>query len=161
MFGGLVIIGGVLILYLKGCDLGIEFFCRDSAADLEPTPEDLYPRERILTVMEYIANQVVADIDANTFLELGRDRLLELKSLLFDKYKNWMEDIAEFNDYRLSPLSGRALAKYSQLILDVARRSRIRLNPAGEALFRANLFAGSQNVGSLTPTRAMQVTQFY
>lgn len=154
IFGGMVIIGGVLILYLKGCDLGIKFFCRAKIEEAPPTTESLFPRERLTTVMEYIANQAVEDIDANTFLELGRDRKFELKALLFDKYKTWMEDIAEYNDVRLQPLQGRALAKYSQLVLDLCRRTGIRLNPAGEAMFRANLFAGSQNVGNITANRA-------
>ena len=75
-------------LYFKGCDLGIKFFCKAAPVNPAAITAETYPRERMTTVIEYIANQAVEDIDANTFLELGRDRKFEMKALLFDKYKN-------------------------------------------------------------------------
>jgi hypothetical protein len=153
IFGGLMIIGTGIVLFLKGCDMGIKFFCRKEPVAPVLTEAELYPREAMTTVMEYIANQVVEDIDRNTYTELGRDRLFELKAMLFDKYKAWMEEIAEYNDQRLQPMEGRALAKYAQLILDVSRRAHISLNPAAEARFRALLFAGTPNIGNVTSNR--------
>jgi hypothetical protein len=155
IFGGLMIIGTGMVLFLKGCDLGISFFCRKEPEPPVPTADELYPRERMTTVMEYIANQVVEDIDRNTYTELGRNRLFELKGLLFDKYKNWMEEIADYNDQRLQPMEGRALAKYAQLVLDVSRRFHVRLNPAAEARFRALLFSGTPNIGNVTANRVI------
>ena len=152
--GGVMVIGTFMVLYFKGCDLGVDFFCK--AEPVAPTsPTEAFPRERMSTVIEYIANQAVEDIDANTFIELGRDRKFEIKAMLFDKYKRWMEEIADYNDQRLQPMEGRALVKYSQMILDVARRSRISLNPAAEAQFRAQLFAGTPSISNVTANRVL------
>jgi hypothetical protein len=155
VMGGMMMIGAAVLVYFKGCSMGIKMFCKEEPLPPAPTLEQLYPRERTTTVMEYIANQAVEDIDANTFTQLGRNRKFELKSMLFDKYKRWMEEVAEFNDMRLAPMEGRALAKYSQMILDLCRRANISLNPAAEAQFRANLFAGTPSLGNITSNRVI------
>ena len=146
---------------------GIIFFFRDTireqlGSDYE-NPDD-YPslppvgtpvpvdtgRQPLSSVMDYIANQAVEDIDANTYRELGRELKFNLKGTLLSHYKSWLEAIAEYNDVSLKPLQGRALAKYSLLILDVCGRMKIRLNPAAEATYRANLFAGTPMLGQAT-----------
>ena len=69
--------------------------------------------------------------------------------------KTWMEEIADYNDQRLQPMEGRALAKYSQMVLDLARRSHVTLNPAAEAQFRAQLFAGTPSISNVTANRVL------
>lgn len=173
-------------LYLFGCKLGIKKICEitggtagggagalptdetgaidiegmdpEQVAQLRSTFGEEFPRVSLTEAMEFIANQAVLDIDKYTYAELGRDGVFELKSRLLDDYQGWLTKIAEYNEVRLKPLEGRALAKYSSMILDVTRRENIRLNPAAEAMFRSNLFAGSPTQGNLTANMALSLS---
>ena len=138
MLIGLVAVLGIgAFILFKGCDMGITAVCGimgggaapPAAAALPPTAEEEFTREAPTTVMDFIANQATEDIDANTYRQLGRELKLNVKATLLASYKSWLEEIAEYNDYRLQPLTGRALAKYSLLILEVTRKMGIRLNP--------------------------------
>jgi len=186
--GGMLLIlgGGALLLF--GCKMGIKFVCNltggkdilgglggggsgDSGGDLNLdnlTPEqqaalkskfgEQYPRVTLTEAMEFISNQVVSDIDKYTYQELGRNKVLNLKAQLLAHYKSFLQKIAEYNDMRLKPLEGRALAKYSLLILTVCKDNGIVLNPAAEAMMRANLFAGSPTLGQTTANIAFIVS---
>lgn len=153
MGGMILVVAGGAILF-KGCDLGIKSLCRKPIQEVPVGVEGRYPRVRLTEAMEYIANQIVQDIDANTFLTEGRERILRLKALVLDEYQDELEEIAEFNDVRLQPLQGRALAKYSQLVLKVARTAGISLNPDALLRYQANLFAGTPMSGNITANYA-------
>jgi hypothetical protein len=164
----IVVVGIGAVLYLKGCSLGIQALCHGgqsapltsttavapltSNTGLVPlqtvtanqiTPVSVTAASQPEVVMEFIANQVVQDIDANTFAQLSDSERLNMKSVLLGNYKNWLYQIAEFNQFTTTPLQGQALAKYSSLILDVCNRMHINLNPASDAMYRAQLFAGT------------------
>jgi hypothetical protein len=113
-----------------------------------------FPRVSSIQAMEYISNQATEDIDKYTYAELGTALKLNIKATLLANYKVWLQSIAEYNDMRLTPLTGRALAKYSEMILDVTRRFNIALNPAATAMFRANEFAGTPMMGTVTASMA-------
>ena len=150
VMGGLLLVvaGGALLF--KGCDLGIQSLCRKPLEEVPVGIEGQFPRVRMSEAMEYIANQIVQDIDASTFLTEGRERLFEIKGLLFDDFQDELEEVAEYNDVRLQPLQGRALSKYSQLLMKVARRAGISLNPDALLRYQANLFAGTPMSGNLS-----------
>lgn len=109
-----------------------------------------YPRVSSITILEFIANQATEDIDKYTYAELGTALKLNIKASLLANYKSWLQTIGEYNDMRLTPLTGRALAKYSEMVLDVSRRFNIQLNPAAEAMYRANEFAGTPMMSTVT-----------
>jgi len=153
MGGLLLVVAGGAILF-KGCDLGIQSLCRKPLEEVPISTEGRYPRVRLSEAMEYIANQMVQDIDANTFLTEGRERMFRLKAIILDDFYDEVLEIAEFNDVRLQPLQGRALAKYSQLILKVSRAAGISLNPDALLRYQANLFAGSPMTGNVTANYA-------
>jgi hypothetical protein len=159
-----VLLGVGAVLYLKGCSFGIQALCHAgqttpaAAASQVPittvaplqtvtanqvAPVSVTAASQPEVVMEFIANQVVQDIDANTFAQLSDSERLNMKSVLLGNYKNWLYQIAEFNQFTTTPLQGQALAKYSSLILDVCNRMHINLNPASDAMYRAQLFAGT------------------
>lgn len=165
MIGLVLMVGLGAVVLFKGCDLGISAVCgltggaaAPPAAAAPPTIEDQFPRQTLTTVMDHLANQATEDIDAGTYRALGRELKLNLKGMLLSHYKSWLEEIAEYNDYRLQPLTGRALAKYSLLIQDAARRMKIRLNPGQEALYRANQFAGTPMLANTTAYARIHVT---
>lgn len=140
-------------LFTETGELNPEALSEEEMALLQSQFGEEFPRTTLTEAMEYIANQAVMDIDRGTYTELGRDRVFDLKAELLDDYQGYLTQIAEYNDVRLQPLQGRALARYSLMILDLTRRKNIRLNPAYEAELRANLFAGSPTSG--TPTANM------
>jgi hypothetical protein len=182
----LAIVGLAVGAYMFGCKLGIKKICEikkespsggaagglpmdptgaidlesmdpEQVAQLQKTFGEEFPRVSLTECMEFIANQAVLDIDKHTYAELGREGVFELKAELLDDYQGWLTKIAEYNEVRLKPLEGRALAKYSSLILDVTRRKNIRLNPQAEAMYRANLFAGSPTQGNVTSNMAFSI----
>lgn len=160
-----VLLGVGAVLYLKGCSLGIQALCHGgqvtpaSASSVPLSTTTVAPLQTVTAnqiapvsvtaasqpevVMEFIANQVVQDIDANTFAQLSDSERLNMKSVLLGNYKNWLYQIAEMNQFTTTPLQGQALAKYSSLILDVSHRMHINLNPGSDAMYRAQLFAGT------------------
>lgn len=183
----LLLVGGAFALYMFGCKMGIKKICEiknesaagggagalpmdemggldlesmdpEQVAQLKQTFGEEFPRVSLTEAMEYIANQAVLDIDKFTYMELGREGVFELKAELLDDYQGWLTKIAEYNEVRLQPLEGRALAKYSSLILDVCRRKNIRLNPQAEAMYRANLFSGSPTQGNVTSNLALAIS---
>lgn len=165
--GGLIIAAGGAVL-LFGCDLGIESVCKltakleDKLGGIGDIPEEEIPEEvptdvepvferlTLTEVMDALAEMAVLDIDDCTYFALGRDKRFNIKSMVLRYYKSWLEEIAENNDVSLKPLAGRALAKYSQMILDVARRAKIQLNPACENQLRSELFSGTPLLGQVT-----------
>lgn len=174
ILGGLVIVGGGAIM-LFGCDLGIEPICTIQSkmnekfeqigeggggeeGTVEGTPEEelpadtepVYERLTLTEVMDALAEMAVLDIDDCTYFALGRDKRFNIKSMVLRYYKSWLEEIAENNDVSLKPLTGRALAKYAQMILDVSRRAQIQLNPACENQLRSELFSGTPLLGQVT-----------
>lgn len=173
IFGGIILLAGGVVL-LMGCDLGIDAVCKlqekleglgekkeeipDEFAEGMLPPEPMFERLTITTVMDALAEMAVVDIDDCTFFALGREKRFNLKSVIFKHYKSWLEEIAENNDVSLKPLSGRALAKYAQLILDVSRRSQIRLNPACENQLRSELFSGTPLLGQTTANYAVTLS---
>ena len=116
-----------------------------------------FPRVSMTEAMEHIANMIVTDIDKGTFEQLGRSTLFELKADLYSNYKSDLSEVAEFNDMRLQPLEGRALALYSRLLLELAQVNGISLAPAIESAFQTNLFAGSPQPGMVTAQRSIIV----
>lgn len=170
-------------LYLFGCKLGIKQICSmlnqtppaEAITDTTTAPitdtttptttgtpqltqeqqlDLTYPRVNAIQAMEFISNQATEDIDKYTYAELGTALKLNIKASMLANYKSWLETIAEYNDMRLTPLVGRALAKYSEMVLDVTRRFNIQLNPAAESMFRANLFAGTPMMGTVQASMA-------
>ena len=181
----ILLIVGIVAILLFGCNMGISIICRvtgkkpgdptlgagpaglPTGIDLSTlTPEqrasleeelgvEEFPRVSMTEAMEHIANMLVSDIDKGTFEQLGRNTLFELKADLFTNYKSDLSEIAEYNDMRLQPLEGRALAMYSRLLLEVADINGIALAPAIESAFTTNLFAGSPMPGMVTAQRSV------
>ena len=180
----IMLIVGVVAILLFGCKMGLTFVCKVTgkrpedpmfgAGTANPTGIDLtsltpeqrmaledelgveeFPRVSLTEAMEHIANMMVQDIDKGTFAQLGRSTLFELKADLFTNYKSDLSEIAEFNDMRLQPLEGRALALYSRLLLELAQVNGIALAPAIESAFQTNLFAGSPTPGVVTAQRSV------
>ena len=178
------LIVGIVALLLFGCNMGLTFVCRITGkkkgdpmfgvGTASPTGVDLsslteeqraaleeelgveeFPRVSMTEAMEHIANMMAQDIDKGTFAQVGRDTLFELKADLFSNYKSDLSEIAEYNDMRLQPLEGRALALYSRLLLEVAQVNGIALAPAIESAFQTNLFAGSPTPGMITANRSV------
>lgn len=174
----LLIAGGV---YLFRCKLGIAALCPqgDSSSMASPPPSGTstsatldttaaqtpsaqqisavsgFPAVSMTEGMQYIANQIVNDIDKNTFAQFTSTFVLNLEADILEKHKNDLSLIYNFNGMSLQPMTGRALASYSQLVLTVARENGIALNPAYESGLRANLFAGSPIVvNNVTPVTA-------
>lgn len=180
----MLIIGlaAVVGIVLFGCKLGIKQICKitgqtgvtggdatpigeftvvgpggraltnEEVAELEEAY--LHPRVSMTEAMEHLANMIVSDIDKGTYTQLGRNTLFELKADLFSNFKTDLAEVAEFNDMRLTPLEGRALAGYSRLVLELADINGIALAPGVEAAFQANLFAGTPGPGVITASRA-------
>ena len=180
------LIVGIVAILLFGCNMGIEAICRITGkkkgdptfgvGTASPTGIDLsslteeqraaleqelgveeFPRVSMSEAMEHIANMIVTDIDKGTFAQLGRSTLFELKADLYSNYKSDLSEVAEFNDMRLQPLEGRALALYSRLLLELAQINGIALAPAIESAFQTNLFAGSPTPGMITAQRSIIV----
>jgi hypothetical protein len=175
---------GIVAILLFGCQMGLTFICRVTgkkpgdpllgSGTVNPTGVDLntltpeqraaleeelgveeFPRVSSTEAMEHIANMIVKDIDAGTFEQLDRNLLFELKADLFANYKSDLAEVAEFNDMRLQPLEGRALALYSRLLLELAQVNGIALAPGIESAFQTNLFAGSPQPGIVTAQRSV------
>lgn len=180
------LIVGIVAILLFGCQMGLTFICRVTgkrpgdpllgSGTVNPTGVDLasltpeqraaleeelgveeFPRVSMAEAMEHIANMMVRDIDAGTFEQLDRNLLFELKADLFTNYKSDLSEIAEFNDMRLQPLEGRALALYSRLLLELADINGIALAPGISSAFQTNLFAGSPQPGIVTAQRSIIV----
>lgn len=180
------LIVGIVAILLFGCKMGLTFICRVTGKSPEdpvfgigtpsPTGIDLasltpeqraaleeelgveeFPRVSMAEAMEHIANMIVTDIDKGTFEQLGRSTLFELKADLYSNYKSDLSEVAEFNDMRLQPLEGRALALYSRLVLELSQVNGIALAPAISSAFQTNLFAGSPTPGMITAERSIIV----
>jgi hypothetical protein len=156
--GGAAVGGGAGLPMDETGAIDLESMDPEQVAQLKKTFGEEFPRVTLTEAMEFIANQAVLDIDKYTYAELGRTGIFELKAEILDDYQGWLTQIAEYNDVRLQPLQGRALAKYSSMILDVCRRKNIRLNPQAEAMFRSNLFAGSPTQGNVTSNMALSIS---
>jgi hypothetical protein len=173
----IVLLAGIVGFVLFGCKLGIQPICKITGqkggglggvdlASLSPEQrlaleEELgveeFPRVSMTEAMEHLANMIAADIDKGTYQQLGRNTLFELKADLFSNFKTDLAEVAEFNDMRLQPLEGRALAGYSRLVLELADINGIALAPGVEAAFQANLFAGTPGPGVITANRAVLI----
>lgn len=184
---GLVVIG--VGVYFFRCKLGIAALCPGgdtsvSGAGTSPTvattsgsttsttttggtaaqqisAESGFPAVSLTEGMQYIANQIVNDIDKNTFQQFTSNFVLNLEADILERHKDDLSLIYNYNGMSLQPMQGRSLAAYSQLVLTVARESGIALNPAYEAMLRSNLFAGSpvvvNNVTPITANMAISV----
>jgi len=160
----IILIVGVVALLLFGCKMGIKVICKVTGKEEEAAPvgepgeeggiPEQYPIVSMTEALETIADMIVTDISKGTSEQLGRRTMFDLKADLFTNYKSDMAEIAEYNEMRLSPFEGEALALYSRLLLELAGINGIELAPAVESAFKSNLFASSPPPGTITASRA-------
>lgn len=163
----IILIVGIVALLLFGCKMGIKVICKvtgkeEESADTAPAQEpgteggipEQYPVVSMTEALETIADMIVTDISKGTSDQISRRAMFDLKADLFSNYKSDMAEIAEYNDMRLSPFEGEALALYSRLLLELAGINGIELAPAIESAFKSNLFASSPPPGTVTASRA-------
>lgn len=165
---------GIAIFILFGCNLGINAVCKltgkkkgdpildfgggDTGADApegEEGPEQ-YPKVSMSQAMESIADMIIDDISKGTSEQISRRALSEIKFDIFSNYKSDLAEIAEYNDMRMAPFEGRALALYSRLLLEVSSINGIELAPTVEESFKVNLFPES-SPGPVTANRARRL----
>ena len=163
----IILIVGIVALLLFGCKMGIKVICKVTGKEEGGEEEapvgvpgeeggipEQYPIVSMTEALETIADMIVTDISKGTSEQLGRRTMFDLKADLFTNYKSDMAEIAEYNEMRLQPFEGEALALYSRLLLELAGINGIELAPAVESAFKSNLFASSPPPGTITASRA-------
>jgi len=167
---------GVVAVLLFGCNMGISAICKvtgrkqgdpilsfgglggdtGTAAPEGDADAEEFPKVPMSQAMESIADMIIDDISKGTSEQISRRTLFELKADIFGNYKSDLAEIAEYNDMRLQPFEGRALALYSRLLLEVANINGVELAPTVEESFKVNLFPSS-TPGPVTAERARRV----
>lgn len=116
--------------------------------------DDPYPRQQPEVVVQYILNKLIAELAANDFLT--PDEKAELYNEILSEYYSELLEIAQLNDFRLSPLVDAARAKYSALILLISHHNDVFLNPSTRAIHRGQMFVNPSHIkgrhGSVTLT---------
>lgn len=105
------------------------------------SPDDPFPRQPPDVAIDFIANQLVQELEARDNANLMTQESTTLYDLLMSSYYNELSEIAAENDFRMSPLTGMALAKYSSLLLRLSNNHSIMISPSSRGIHMAQTFA--------------------
>lgn len=110
--------------------------------------EEYYP---VIDVIRYYAQRVAEELDRYQGDRITRSRKLDIEAYALKHHKSDLQKIARLQNNMIKPLGGKAKAKFSELVLQIASKVGIQRLPSN---VRKNLRAaiGHGDAGYTTPT---------
>lgn len=102
-------------------------------------------------VIRYYAQRVAEELDKYQGDRMGMTRKLNIEAYVLKHHKSDLQKIARLQNNMIKPLEGKALERFSQLVLGIAPKMGIdRLPKSVKKRLRANISHG--DAGYTTPT---------